>query len=82
MKKAENQQYDEAQKGIDTMINSIQTNKKARKEKMVHLVEDLQQIREKCSKNEFQNEGRKWMVNAKNAHTNMQSYQYANCVQE
>ena len=34
MKKAEKNQYDEAQKGIDTMINYIQSNKKARKEKM------------------------------------------------
>jgi hypothetical protein len=32
------------------MINSIQSNKKARKEKMEVLVKDLEVIREKCSK--------------------------------
>jgi hypothetical protein len=31
MKKAEDQHYEEAQQGIDMMINSIQSNKKARK---------------------------------------------------
>ena len=50
MKKAEANKFEEAQSGIDNMINSIQTNKKARKEKMDVLVKDLQQIREKCSK--------------------------------
>ena len=45
MKKAEANQFDEAQKGIDMMINNIQGNKKARKEKMDVLVQDLQQIR-------------------------------------
>lgn len=34
MKKAENNNFEEAQKGIDTMINDIQNNKKARKDKM------------------------------------------------
>ena len=34
MKKAEKNQYEEAQIGIDQMINYIQSNKKARKEKM------------------------------------------------
>lgn len=45
MKKADANQFDEAQKGIDVMINNIQGNKKARKEKMDVLVQDLQQIR-------------------------------------
>ncbi len=31
MKKAEQNKFDEAQKGIDSMINYIQSNKKARK---------------------------------------------------
>ena len=36
------------------MINSIQSNKKVRKEKMETLVKDLEVIREKCSKQEYQ----------------------------
>jgi|JI71714B2RNA_FD_contig_31_4176569_length_212_multi_2_in_0_out_0_1 hypothetical protein len=31
------------------MIQSIQDNKKARKEKMATLITDLQQIKQKCS---------------------------------
>jgi len=41
MKKAEASHYEEAQAGIDTMIQQIQGSKKARKEKMMHLVDDL-----------------------------------------
>ena len=63
------------------MINSIQSNKKARKEKMDVLVKDLEVIREKCSKQEYQQEGRKWMVNAQNAHSNKANFQYSNAVQ-
>ena len=81
MKKAENNQFDEAQQGIDTMIQNIQMNKKARPEKMVSLVQDLQVIRQKCSKQEYQQEGRKWMVNAQNAHSNKANFQYSNNVQ-
>lgn len=68
MKKADQQHYEEAQKGIDNMISYIQSNKKARKDKMEHLVNDLQQIKEKCSKQDWGHEGRKWMKNAKVAH--------------
>lgn len=81
MKKADEQKYEEAQTGIDAMINSIQTNKKARKEKMESLVNDLQQIREKCSKQDWGNEGRKWMKNAQVAHQQQKNYQYSNCIQ-
>jgi hypothetical protein len=63
------------------MISNIQNNKKARKEKMEVLVQDLQQIREKCSKQQYQEEGRKWMVNAQNAHSKKANFQYSNCVQ-
>jgi len=45
------------------------------------LVNDLQLIRQKCSKQEYQQEGRKWMVNAQNAHSNKANYQYSNCMQ-
>lgn len=81
MKKAEANKFEEAQNGIDQMINNIQSNKKARKEKMDVLVKDLQQIREKCSKQDWQQEGRKWMVNAQQAHSSKANYQYSNCVQ-
>lgn len=81
MKRAEASKYEEAQAGIDTMINSIKSNKRARPEKMQNLVDDLQLIREKCSKQEYQQEGKKWMVNAQNAHSNKANYQYSNCVQ-
>lgn len=46
------------------MITEIQTNKKARKEKMDFLINDLQQIKQKCSKQDWAQEGRKWMKNA------------------
>ncbi len=81
MKKAEQNNFEEAQKGIDNMIQDIQQNKKVRKDKMESLVNDLQLIREKCSKNSYQEEGRKWMVNAQNAHSNKANFQYSNCMQ-
>ena len=81
MKKAEANKFEEAQSGIDTMINNIQGNKKARKEKMDVLVKDLEQIRSKCSKQDYQQEGRKWMMNMQQAHSNKVNYQYANSVQ-
>lgn len=54
MKKAEKNDYDGAQKGIDNMISVIQNNKKARKEKMEVLVQDLQNIKAKCSKQDYE----------------------------
>lgn len=82
MKKAEKNQYEEAQIGIDQMINYIQSNKKARKEKMESLVSDLQNIKSKCSKQEYQNEGKKWMKSAQIAHSKQNNYAYSNCVQQ
>ncbi len=81
MKKAEQNNFEEAQKGIDNMIQDIQQNKKARKDKMESLVNDLQLIREKCSKNLYQEEGRKWMVNTQIAHSNKANFQYSNTMQ-
>lgn len=82
MKKAEQNKFEEAQKGIDSMINYIQSNKKARKEKMEYLVNDLQNIKAKCcSHNEYQNEGKKWMKSAQIAHTHQNNYAYSNNVQ-
>lgn len=63
------------------MIEYIQSNKKARQEKMVSLVNDLNQIKQKCSKQDWQSEGRKWMKNAKQAHEMQNNYQYSNCIQ-
>ena len=79
--RADMQQYDEAQKGIDNMINYIQSNKRARKEKMEHLVQDLNQVRAKCSKQDWGNEGRKAMRGAQQAHWNQNNFQYSNAVQ-
>jgi len=53
MKKAEANKFEEAQNGIDLMINCIQGSKKARKEKMEVLVKDLEQIKQKCSKQDY-----------------------------
>jgi hypothetical protein len=82
MKMAENQKYDEAQKGIDSMIHNIQNNKKARQEKMSTLVTDLQNIKQKCSKNEYQQEGKKYMKSAQMAHGSQQNYAYSNNIQQ
>lgn len=81
MKKADQEKYEEAQKGIDGMIMEIQTNKKARKDKMDVLVNDLQQIKQKCSKQDWASEGRKWMKNAQQVHSMQNNYQYSNCIQ-
>ena len=63
------------------MIQCIQENKKVRKDKMDHLVNDLNQIKQKCSKQDWQSEGRKWMKNAQQAHSMQNNYQYSNCIQ-
>jgi hypothetical protein len=49
MKKAEENKYEEAQKGIEDMIQNIQSNKKVRQDKMSNLVDDLKLIKQKCS---------------------------------
>ena len=54
MKKAENNKFEEAQAGIDQMIQSITNNNKARPEKMTSLVNDLNLIKQKCQKNTYQ----------------------------
>ena len=41
------------------MINDIKTNKRARKDKVDHLVNDLELIRNKCSAQDYAQEGRK-----------------------
>ena len=74
-------QYEEAQKGIDTMINQIQSNKRARKEKMDNLVQDLNQIRAKCSPNDWGSSGRKVMKEAQKAHSHQMNMQYSNAIQ-
>lgn len=81
MKKAEQQKYEEAQQGIEEMIQSIQHNPRARKEKMESLVNDLQVIKQKCSKQEYAYEGKKCMVSMKAAHSDQRNFQYSNIVQ-
>jgi hypothetical protein len=41
----------------------------------------LQQIRQKCSKQDYQQEGKKWMKSAQIAHLQQNNYAYSNCVQ-
>ena len=45
MKKAEESRFEEAQAGIDKMIENITSKKRARQEKMSSLVTDLHLIR-------------------------------------
>lgn len=47
---------------------------------MDSLVTDLNQIKSKCSKQDF-TEGRKWMMNAQIAHSKQNNFQYSNQVQ-
>lgn len=79
--RADMQQFEEAQKGIDEMIGYIQSNKRVRKEKMDHLVEDLNQIRAKCSRQDYGSGGRKEMWHAQKAHSNQNNFQYSNAIQ-
>lgn len=50
---------------------------------MEYLVTDLQNIKAKCaSKQEYENEGKKWMKSAKIAHSMQNNYAYSNAVQQ
>ena len=73
LKKADNNNYVEAQQGIDQMINDIRTNKRARKEKVDNLVNDLELIRNKCSAQDYAHEGRKHMKKAWQGHEMQQA---------
>ena len=48
---------------------------------MDNLVEDLHQVRSKCSKQDWGQEGRKAMRGAQQAHMNQNNYQYSNAIQ-
>lgn len=63
------------------MINQIQSNKKARPEKMANLVNDLQYIKQKCSKQEYQQEGKKCMKSAQMVHSKQANFAYSNNIQ-
>ncbi len=63
------------------MIQNIQSNKKVRQDKMSNLVQDLKLIKQKCSKQDYQQEGKKWMVSAQQAHGHQMNFQYSNKVQ-
>lgn len=64
------------------MINYIQANKKARPEKMANLVNDLQYIKQKCSKQDYQYEGKKCMKSAQMVHNKQANFAYSNKIQE
>lgn len=50
------------------MINDIKSNKRARKDKVDNLVNDLEMIRNKCSAQDYHSGGRKEMKRAQWAH--------------
>ena len=64
------------------MINDIQGSNKARKDKMSSLVNDLQQIKQKCSKQDYKAVGKKYMMSAQISHNNQNNYAYSNCIQQ
>ncbi len=83
MKKAEQNKFEEAQKGIETMIHSIGNNKKVRKEKMQHLVEDLEKVQKKCNHSDWHGGGgQKWAQNAAHSNMQMNNYAYSNQMQQ
>lgn len=63
------------------MIQCIQANKVARKQKMDGLVNDLNNIKQKCSPQLYAQEGRKVATSAQQAHSYQNNYQYSNCIQ-
>lgn len=46
---ADQRRFTEAQGGLDKMIQAIEANPRVRKDRVQHVVEDLRQVREKCS---------------------------------
>ena len=49
---------------------------------MDNLVQDLQHIKSKCSKQDYQYEGKKWMKSAQVAHQKQSNYAYSNAIQQ
>ena len=80
-KKADSQKYEEAQKGLDDMINDIQSNKRVRKEKMNNLVNDLNSIKSKCSNQLWEFEGRKCAKTGSITHQKQNNFAYSNAIQ-
>ena len=64
------------------MIASIQSNKRARKERMEPLLNDLHLVRQQCEPQVYHHEGRKHMKNAYEAQSRQMNFQYANCMQQ
>ena len=48
---------------------------------MTNLITDLNQIKQKCSQQDYASEGRKWMMSAQQSHTMQNNFQYSNCIQ-
>jgi len=63
------------------MINHIQNEKRARKEKMEPLLNDLNLIKQKCQPQVYEYEGRKHMKNAYEAQSRQMNFQYSNKMQ-
>ena len=64
------------------MIAQIQGSKRARKEKVAPLLDDLQLIRQKCDPQAYHSEGRKHMKNAFEAQSKQMNFQYSNKMQQ
>ena len=78
MAKADQNKFDEAKKGIDEMIAQISGSKKARKENMQNLLDDLERIKQKCaSKKAYLEEGKKWMTSATISHSKQTCFSYS-----
>ena len=48
---------------------------------MDYLITDLNQIKQKCSQQDYASEGRKIMMSAQQSHTMQNNLQYSNCTQ-
>ena len=79
--KADKQQYKEAQEDLDYMIGYIEGQKRARKEKMEPLVNDLKQCRDKCKPVEYHYGGKKGMKMAEKGHGKQGNFHYQNTEQ-
>lgn len=82
IKLAEQGNFDEARKKIDDILETIKYHPSIRKDKVKGLIEDLEFAKQKCTRQVFQSEGRKEMVNLCYANTNNCSYQFSNVCQQ
>ena len=81
MKKAENNQFKEAEEGINGMINKIKESLIVRPEKMAQLLKDLDMLKEKCKRGLYEAEGRKLMMSIGGSHCHQDNFRYSNLSQ-